>query len=399
MTPGTTPVGLTASPAQVRALEVERRFKEMYGTNCRIFRAPGRVNLIGEHTDYNDGFVMPAAIDRSCWIAISSTDSRTLHVHSTNYDESRSLDLDHPGRAGDWSDYAQGVALMLEKRGHHVSGGTMLISSDVPMGSGLSSSAALEVAVALALLDAQPKGWDRTELARMCQAAENEFVGARCGIMDQFIATHGSASHGLLLDCRSLEHRFLPIPKDVCLVICNTLVKHKNAAGEYNLRRAQCEEGVRLLFGTFPRAKALRDLSLQDLDRHGGLLPPIVYKRCRHVVSENQRVLDAAAAMMRGSLQRLGDLMFASHQSLRDDYEVSCPELDLLVELARQTRLVYGARMTGAGFGGCTINIVRNDAVAEFVEKVVSNYYAETGIVPEVYVCTASEGAGRWEKQ
>jgi galactokinase len=286
---------------------------------------------------------------------------------------------------------------MLEECGHHLGGAKMLVASDVPMGSGLSSSAALEVAVALALLDAHSGPWDRAELARMCQRAENEFVGARCGIMDQFIASHGRKGYSLLLDCRSLEHRSLPVPKDVCLVICNTLVKHGNAGGEYNLRRAQCEEAVQLLSPVIPELAALRDLSLPQLDRYRHLLPPIVYKRCRHVVSENQRVLDAAAAMAQGSLQQLGDLMFASHQSLRDDYEVSTPELDLLVELARQIPVVYGARMMGGGFGGCTINIVPGEAVEGFVEKVVSKYYSETSVVPEIYLCAASEGAGRWE--
>jgi len=396
MSPGPALVG-AAPPAALRALEVDRRFQEIYRNKCRIFRAPGRVNLIGEHTDYNDGFVMPAAIDRSCWVAISSTNSRILDVHSDNFDEARTLDLDHPQRLGDWSDYVQGVALMLENCGHRLCGGTMLVASDVPMGSGLSSSAAMEIAVALALLDAHPGRWDRAQLARICQRAENEFVGARCGIMDQFVASHGREGHSLLLDCRSLEHRFLPLPKDVCLVVCNTLVKHANAAGEYNLRRAQCEEATRLLSQSVPNLAALRDLSLPQLERYRHLLPPTVYKRCRHVVNENQRVHDAAAAMAQGSLQQLGDLMFASHQSLRDDYEVSTPELDLLVELARPNPGVYGARMMGGGFGGCTVNIVSRGAVEEFVEKVVSRYYAETSVVPEIYLCTASQGAGRWE--
>ena len=397
MSPGPAMVGAAAQPDVVRALEVERRFHELYGKTCRIFRAPGRINLIGEHTDYNDGLVMPAAIDRSCWVAISPTDSRTLDIHSDNFNESRSLDLDQPRRLGDWSDYAQGVALMLEESGYHIRGGKMLIASDVPMGSGLSSSAAMEVAVALALLDTQPDRCDSGRLARICQRAENEFVGARCGIMDQFVSSHGRAGHVLLLDCRSLEHRFVPLPDDACLVICNTRLKHANAAGEYNLRRAQCEEGVRLLSASIPTLKALRDLSLPELERSSHLLSSTVYRRCRHVVSENQRVLDAATALAQRSWPQLGKLMFASHQSLRDDYEVSCPELDLLVELASQSSAVYGARMTGGGFGGCTINLVSREAVEGFVENTVSKYYSETNVVPEIYLSTASPGAGHWE--
>jgi galactokinase len=390
-------VGAAAPSQVVRALEVETRFRDLYGKVCRIFRAPGRINLIGEHTDYNDGLVMPAAIDRSCWVAISPADTRTLDVYSDNFNESRSLDLDQPRRLGDWSDYALGVALMLEQSGFRVRGGRMLIASDVPMGSGLSSSAAMEVAVALALLDEQPDRSDRAGLAQICQRAENEFVGARCGIMDQFVSFHGRVRHALLLDCRSLEHRFVPLPDDACLVICNTRLKHANAAGEYNLRRAQCEEGVRLLSSSIPRLKALRDLSLPELERSRHLLSSTVYKRCRHVVNENQRVLDAATALAQRSWQQLGKLMYASHQSLRDDYEVSCPELDLLVELAGQNSAVYGARMTGGGFGGCTINLVSNEAVEGFVESVVSKYYSETNVVPEIYLSTASQGAARWE--
>jgi galactokinase len=390
-------VAAVAPPDLVRALEVQRRFQELYGKACRIFRAPGRINLIGEHTDYNDGLVMPAAIDRSCWVANSQTDSRTLDIHSDNLNESRTLDLDHPRRLGDWSDYAQGVAHALEEHGHRVRGGQMLIASDVPMGSGLSSSAAMEVSVALALLDGQPDEWDRAGVARLCQRAENEFVGARCGIMDQFVSCHGRAGHALLLDCRSLEHRFVSLPGNACLVLCNTRLKHANASGEYNLRRAQCEEGVRLLSASLPGLKALRDLSLSQLEGSRHLLSSLVYKRCRHVVSENQRVLEAATALAQGSWQQLGKLLFASHQSLRDDYEVSCPELDLLVKLAGQNSAVYGARMMGGGFGGCTINLICSNAVEGFVEKVVSQYYKETNVIPEIYLSKASSGAGRWE--
>jgi galactokinase len=395
-------VAQVGADATSRSSEVERRFQELYGKGCRIFRAPGRINLIGEHTDYNDGFVMPAAIDLSCWVAISPTGDRTVEVRSNNFKETRVFHLPHPDhdrpqRLGDWSDYVQGVALVLEESGYRLPGARMLVWSDVPMGAGLSSSAALEVASALALLDTQPAPCDRMQLALACQRAENEFVGARCGIMDQFVSSHARAGHVLMLDCRSLEQSFFLVPKGVCIVICNTMVKHEIAAGEYNRRRAECEEGVRLLSGRIGKLSALRDLSLQDLERVRDLLPATIYKRCRHVAGENQRVLDAAVALEQGNLQRLGDLMSESHQSLRDDYEVSCPELDLLVEAAGHAAGVYGARMTGGGFGGCTVNLVALEAVAGFAENIVSSYHKQTGLVPEIHVCTASQGAGRWE--
>jgi len=404
MSPSLSQAGQTSMDLATRFTEISQRFKERFqelygGQSCTIFRAPGRVNLIGEHTDYNQGFVMPVAIEMSCWVAISPTADRTVEVHSCNLHESRVFDLDQPRRLGDWSDYVQGVALMLEKSGYHLPGAKMLVSSDVPIGSGLSSSAALEIATGMALLNTQPAPCDPLQLALACQRAENEYVGARCGIMDQFIASHGRSGHAVMLDCRSLQHRFLPIPASACLVICNSMVKHQIAAGEYNQRRAECEEAVQTLgqVRLLPGLAALRDLSLIDLERFRDLLSPTVYKRCRHVVTENQRVGEAATALEQNDLARLGELMAASHRSLRGDYEVSCPELDLLVETAAQTAGVHGARMTGGGFGGCTVNVVASEAVPGFVEKIALTYRKQTGVAPEIYVSTASAGAGRWE--
>jgi galactokinase len=404
MNSSTPAVSLVSPDAVARSIDIGNCFRSLYGESCRLYRAPGRINLIGEHTDYNDGFVMPAAINFYCWVAISSAKGRNVEVYSGNLNESRTFDLDHPQSRGDWSDYVQGVALMLERSGRHLQGAKMLISSEVPIGSGLSSSAALEVASGLALLDAQNAPGNRNQLALACQRAENEFVGARCGIMDQFVACNGKAGHLLMLDCRSLEHRFLRVPEDLRLVICNTMVKHAIAAGEYNARRAQCEEGVRLLSQGRPGISALRDLTLEDYEQLRKLLPPEIQKRCRHVISENQRVLAAAATLEQcdmnigqRDLKSFGDLMRESHESLRHDYEVSCPELDLMVDLANHMEGVYGARMTGGGFGGCTINIVAAEAAPEFQKRIASKYQEQTGIVPEIYVSTASEGAGRWE--
>jgi galactokinase len=395
MNPSTTPVAPSARvPAARRAAQVSGLFRDLYSCDCRLFRAPGRINLIGEHTDYNDGFVMPAAVDLDCWVAVAPATNRAVEIYSSNFKDSRTFHLDQPKALRDWSDYVQGVALMLEQSGYRLHGAKMIISSDVPMGSGLSSSAAVEVAAALALLDLQRQSCPPMQLARLCRRAENEFVGARCGIMDQFICCHGKSGHLALLDCRSLQHVFLPVPEDARLVICNTMVKHAIASGEYNVRRSQCEAGVQLLSGSLAGVSALRDVSLEDLQRLRALLPPMVYKRCLHVVSENRRVQSAATALKERNLQRLGLLMAESHRSLRDDYEVSSPELDLMVDLANRVEGVYGARMTGGGFGGCTVNLVAAEAAPEFTAKVAAAYQARTGISPEIRVCMASEGAG-----
>jgi len=386
-------------PAAARAAELSDLFRKMYGGECRLFRAPGRVNLIGEHTDYNDGFVMPAAVDLDCWVAIAPAPTRTVEIHSSNFKQSRAFHLDQPQALRDWSDYVQGVAIMLEQSGYRFPGAKILVASDVPMGSGLSSSAALEVATGLALLDLQPASWNRLLLAQLCQRAENEFVGARCGIMDQFVGCNGKAGHLVLLDCRSLDARYLAVPENARWVICNTMVKHAIAAGEYNVRRSQCEEGVSLLSRSLPGISALRDVTLEDLERLRTTLPPIIHKRCLHVITENHRVQWAAAALEQRHLQRFGHLMAESHRSLRDDYEVSSPELDLMVELANKLNGVYGARMTGGGFGGCTVNLVAAEAIPEFTTRIAKAYQARMGVVPEIRVCTASEGAARWKTE
>lgn len=283
---------------------------------------------------------------------------------------------------------------MLERAGHHLQGANMLIHGNVPIGSGLSSSAAIEVASGLALLENSGLDIERLELVQLCRRAENDFVGARVGIMDQFVSGCGQAGRVLMLDCRSLEYRLLPLPRDVSLVICNTMVKHELASGEYNTRRAECEEGVRLLARSLPGIRALRDVSLAELETQAGTLPGIIYKRCRHVISEDARVAKAAASLEQGDLEAFGALMAESHRSLRDDYEVSCAELDLMVELAAHQEGVYGARMTGGGFGGCTINLVRTEAVYDFQSRVGDAYKKSTGLAPQIFVSPAAEGAG-----
>jgi galactokinase len=283
---------------------------------------------------------------------------------------------------------------MLERAGHRLRGADLMLQSDVPMGAGMSSSAALEVSVGYALLRESGVSVDSIELARISQRAENEFVGMRCGIMDQFIACHGVAGHALLLDCRSLEARQLPIGPGVRLVICNTMVRHELASSEYNLRRQDCERGVALLSPALGPIKALRDVSADQLERHAGLLPEVTYRRCRHIVSENQRVLDAADALEKGDMQRFGVLMIESHKSMRDDYQISCRELDIMVESALPIDGVYGSRMTGGGFGGCTVSLVAAAAVETFMERVGRAYLRATGILPMIFTCSPGPGVG-----
>jgi galactokinase len=396
--------GMTSSPASESvAASLADRFRQRYRVSPEIFRAPGRVNLIGEHTDYNDGFVMPVAIEFYTWVATSARTDRILCVYSEQFNESAEFALD--ALAGEprhhWSDFIRGVAAVLQAHGHKLRGVNLQVEGCVPMGSGLSSSASLEVATALALLSAShtavpPLEIAPLELAKDCQQAEHEYVGTRCGIMDQFISVFGRAGYALMLDCRSLNYETLAIPTDTRLVICNTMVKHAHASNGYNQRRADCETGVAILRQQLPNITALRDVTLSDLERFGDQLSEVVYRRCHHVVSENQRVLDAASSLRSSDLSRFGRLMAESHQSLRDNYEVSCRELDLLVEIATGCEGVYGSRMTGGGFGGCTVTLVQSGAVVEFQRRVKEAYKNQTGIAPDVWVCSAAQGAGAW---
>jgi galactokinase len=371
-------------------------FAELYGAVPAIYRAPGRVNLIGEHTDYNDGFVMPAALDLYTYVAVSPRPDRRLRVYSENMGETCDLDLDliRPGRSGHWSDYVRGVAGVCETSGYRLHGADLAIMTEVPLGSGLSSSAALEVSTAWALLSNSQISADPTTVAQMCQKAEHVYAEMRCGIMDQFISCHGRAGHALMLDCRSLEFQLLPIPGHVRLMLCNSMVKHEHATSGYNTRRHECEEGFRALSQVLPGIRALRDVTMVELEKHADRLSPVIYKRVRHVVTENDRVKKAAGALETGDVAAFGRFMADSHHSLRDDYEVSTPEVDLMVELASGQKGVHGARMTGGGFGGCTINLVDAAHAEEVQQRLEQNYEARTGLKPTILICQASGGAG-----
>ncbi len=374
-----------------------RAFNEKFGGAPSLFRAPGRVNLIGEHTDYNDGFVMPAALEMSTWVAIRKAPGRRVSAHALLVNETVTFDLDEadPKRRGQWADYVRGVAVMLERAGHRLGGAEMTIGSDVPLGAGLSSSAALEVAVGAAMLGVSGRNLDLTQLALIAQQAENEFIGMRCGIMDQFISCHGKAGHALMLDCRSLDYRLAPMNPSAKLVICNSMVHHAHAGGEYNLRRKDCELGVEELSKVIDGVRALRDVTPAQLERHRNVLPETTYRRCRHIVTENERVLRSLAALNAGDLKLFGRLMNQSHASMRDDFEITCKELDILADLAWKTPGVLGSRMTGGGFGGCTVSLVEAEAVERFIADVPRAYEAATGIKPDIFIGSPGDGAGQ----
>jgi galactokinase len=375
-------------------------FERMFGANPRVFRAPGRINLIGEHTDYNGGFVMPAAIDFATWVVAEPRDDRKINARSLAFESAVEFDLDaaHPHDAPKWSRLVRAVAVAIEKRGGRLKGANLMIEGDVPMGAGLSSSASVEVALATCFVSLSGTAISSNEIALACQEAEIESTGARVGIMDQFVSVHGQRGKTLLLDCRSLTYEAEPLPQNLQIVICNTMIKHSIAGSEYNHRRAECEEGVRILQKTWPEIRALRDVTIERLESRRQELSDVVYRRCRHVITENDRV-HAMANALRGNDERaMRSLMQESHQSLRTDYEVSCPELDAMVEAAENAPGLVGARMTGGGFGGCTVNLVRVGDVDNFKQHVAQNYRRATEIDPEIFVTGTSAGAGEWTR-
>ncbi len=338
---------------------------------------------------------MPAAIEFATWAAISPRQDDTISVYSSNFDEAVSYDLDEiPVKAiHHWSDYPLGVFTVLKSAGIELPGFDLSLLGDVPLGAGLSSSASVEVATMLALLSLTDKTYPLPELARMCQRAENHYVGTQSGIMDQFISCCGAAGHALLLDCRDLSFRLAKIPDGISLVICNTMVKHSHAGGEYNTRRAEMEAGVDVLRKHRPEIRVLRDATMEDLDRWRGEMSVDSFKRCRHVITENARTVAAADALERDDLPTVGRLMAEAHASYRDDFEASCPEADTMVELAQKLEGCIGARLTGGGFGGCTINLVETGKADSFIQKISAGYESATRIQPEIYRSLPSAGA------
>jgi galactokinase len=397
-------------------LDLAARYHEVFGPigAVRIVRGPGRVNLVGEHTDYNGGFVMPMALEVSVRLALYPHQEPVVRLWSEQFAERAEFSLaaegpmEPPDEPPHWLRYPMKVAEVLAGAGVRLYGFNGVVEGDVPVGSGLSSSAAYEVAAALAFLVAakpelpagpaqavaQAHGLTTARLAKLCQTAEHR-VGVRCGIMDQFISLHGRRGHAILLDCRDLSYQAVPLPTDrVKVVILDSAVRRKLTTGAYNERRSQCEEGAGRLRKFDPDIQELRDVSPALFQAHEESLPQVVRRRCRHVITENARVLESAEALKAGDLDRFGRLISASHDSLRDDYEVSGPELDLLVRIARSVPGVLGSRLTGAGFGGCTVTLARPEAVQPLRQAVMTQYPKHTGLQPRVWVSDAADGAG-----
>jgi galactokinase len=381
-------------PAVLRSMHLAR-----FKAEPAIFVAPGRVNLIGEHTDYAEGFVMPVAINFATLAAISPRTDGKIVVYSENYGEEKTFEAAAlPAAASKhWSDYPMGVVAILTGEGHKIPGFSLSLWGDVPLGSGLSSSAALEVVTALAVLSLIGASYPGPVLARLCQRVENEYVGANCGIMDQFISANGKENHALLLDCRDLSYRLAPIPANVALVIANTMVKHSVLGGDYPTRRRESEAACAVIASHRPGVPFLRDATLEDLEKWGHEMAPKSLMRARHVISENLRTVAASEALLRGDMAELGRLMAEAHTSYSQDFEGSCVEADAMVALAQDLPGLIGARLTGGGFGGCTINLVEQSHSAAFAEALAGRYAAQTGIVPEIHICHASGGAHRLE--
>jgi galactokinase len=358
-----------------------------------VVRAPGRANLLGGHTDYNDGFVLPVAIDRAAWVAAAPITEPEARVHALDLDDYAAFSLAPvPPLSKSWADYPKGVAWALQERGLDPTGMEAVLTSTVPIGSGLSSSAAVEVAFAYTWQMLSGFTLTRRELAQACQRAENGYVGLNSGILDQMASALGKREHALMLDCRTLDAELVPLPEGVAIVVADTGVRRKLASSEYNTRYTQCQQAVQILSQHLPSIRALRDVSLADLERLQAHLPELVYRRARHVVSDNVRVLQAAEALKEGDVAAVGALMKDCHVSLRDDYEVSSPELDRLAEAAWEVTGCYGARLTGAGFGGCTVALVAADAVPEFEAHVSAVYEAAFNRRPDVYVYESADG-------
>ena len=386
-------------------------FKQHFGAAPTfVARAPGRVNLIGEHTDYNDGFVLPMAIDRDVTLIGTPRNDAQVRIHSLNFNQTTEFSLADIQKTGpEWSHYGRGVALALQKAGYHLTGFDAVMYGNVPIASGLSSSAATELATIMAFSASADENeklkienaeknssfsilnskFSLVEAAKLAQQAENQFVGVNCGIMDQFISALGAAGHALMIDCRSLGYELVPMPSGATVLVVDTTAPRTLAGSAYNQRRAECEAGAVL----FNKA-SLRDVTMAEFKALQPQLPTVVMHRCAHVIMENQRVLDAVAAMKAGDLEQLGILMSQSHESLRDLYEVSSKELDAVVDIARAKVGVYGARMTGAGFGGCAIVLVANEHAAAVAAKIADEYPRRTGRTPNIYPCVASAGAG-----
>ena len=370
-------------------------FQQHFQADPLLICSPGRVNLIGEHTDYNEGFVLPAAIDKAIYLAVGPRTDHELHFVAHDLNKTYQGSLSHLEPTHTWADYILGVVAQMRLAGYDFPGFNCIFSGTIPMGAGLSSSAALENGVGFALNELFGLGLERIDLVKLSQRAENEFVGAKVGIMDMFASMMGRADHVIKLDCRSLDYTYAPLQMEgICIVLCDSQVKHSLVTSEYNTRRAECEAGVRFLQTFYPDIKSLRDVTMAMLDQHLRDTEPLIYRRCAYVVQENARLLAGVEALEANDIATFGQLMYGSHEGLSKNYEVSCPELDILVDIARTHPGVFGARMMGGGFGGCTINLVREEALDSFTELITKQYEAQNTKGTYLHVCKIQNGTG-----
>ncbi len=372
-------------------------FNEKFEDEPIVFRSPGRINMLGEHTDYNEGFVLPAAIDKSIYVAISKRTDNLINLYACNFTESYSTNTENIKPANiQWTNYILGVVDQLQKQGFAIGGFNLAIDGDIPIGAGLSSSAAVECAVVFALNEIFDLGLSRMKMVPLAQKAEHVFAGVNCGIMDQFASMFGKKNHAIKLDCRSLAYEYVPINlTGYKIILFNTNVKHNLASSEYNTRRKQCEEGVSIIAENRPAVKSLRDVNIEMLKDYVEGIDPLIFKRCKYVVEENERLLHACDYLKKGDIKALGAKMYQTHHGLQYDYEVSCKELDFLVDFVKNNEYVAGARMVGGGFGGCTINLIKESAVEELVENISAVYQKDMKLVLSVYPVSIENGTAK----
>ncbi len=384
-----------------KALSLKSTFQDVFQREPQInVSAPGRVNLIGEHTDYNEGFVLPAAVNMHIIILSALREDKKINLYAHKFKTLVSFTSDNItyNKEDMWSNYEMGVAKMLVEGGYKLGGADILIGGDVPINAGLSSSAAVEVATTLTFKELFELDISDIEIIKLSQRAENEFVGVGCGIMDQFASCLSKKNYAIFIDCRSLEYKYIPFKtEDIKIFLANTNVERALIASEFNKRRSESAEGARILSRYIPDVKSLRDIGLEDFNKYKNHLPKVIAKRCEHVINENHRVVESIEGLKNNNVLKLGELMWKSHDSLRELYEVSSRELDLMVDIARKTEGVLGSRLLGGGFGGCIISLVKNESIEKFKENIMLEYPKKTGIQPEIYICSAEEGAHRIE--
>jgi len=374
---------------------IEQKFTEIFGKIPRLFAAPGRINLIGEHTDYNDGFVLPAAIDKRIIFALRPNDLGIFRFYSYDYDEYFETNkIEKNSKNYHWTTYLIGVLAQLDAAGISISGIDCVFGGNIPIGAGLSSSAAIECGFAFGLNEMFDGHLSKFQIAKLAQKAEHEYAGVMCGIMDQYASMFGKEDHVFRLDCRAHTHQYFPFEMDQYVIaLCDTQVKHELASSEYNVRRQQCEKGVAIIQQFDRSIVALRDVTIELMEKHKQYFDPDVYKRCLYVVKENDRVIKACMRLSEHDFIRFGELMYQSHEGLKNEYEVSCDELDLLVDITREMEGVPGARMMGGGFGGCTINLVKRSFLDKFTETILSQYFEVTKIMPHIHLVNITGGA------